>query len=64
MFLCIKCALTGVKNEYFMQDAQNKCQNAEGSLSLAVKFHVIGHNEAGENQHNACKALDFEGLAV
>jgi len=47
-----------------MQDAQNKCQNAEGSLSLAVKFHVIGHNEAGENQHNACKALDFEGLAV
>jgi len=41
-----------------------KCQNAEGSLSLAVKSHVIRHNEAGESQHNACKALDFVGLAV
>jgi hypothetical protein len=39
-----------------------KCQNAEGCLSLALKLHVIRHNEAGEHQHNACKALDFVGL--
>lgn len=39
-----------------------KCQNAEGCLSLAVKLHVIRHNEAGEHQHNACEALDFVGL--
>jgi hypothetical protein len=41
-----------------------KCQNVEGSLSLAVKLHAIKHNEAGENQHNAFKALDFAGLTV
>jgi hypothetical protein len=40
------------------------CQNAERSLSLAVKFHVIRRNEAGERQHNACKALNFVGLTV
>jgi hypothetical protein len=29
-----------------------------------VKFHVIRRNEAGERQHNACKALNFVGLTV
>ena len=41
-----------------------KCQNVEVSLSLEVKLHVIRHNEAGEHQHNACKALDFVRMTV